>query len=157
EASGELEFKDNAPTDKGCGKVMITVTTSEAMKNVSIEITTLSFTKNNTTPVANSDGKVWEFEVLEDKTKDAAEGPHAVLIDGKDLAGNALQGFTSKNKIAGADLQKKKLDGTFVPNTAPVKDKVHTFSLLSLKDKITVATTPVTGCKIDGTATITVT
>ena len=158
EGTGLLKLEDNKDTGKACGQIIITVTTSEAMKNVNLEVPSLFYAKINTTPVANSDGKVWEFTIPKEKLKDKPEGPHQVLITGKDLAENVMQGFLSKNDVPEAGIEKKKIDGTWTPGNPPVKDKVHLFKINSLYDKLTITTKDVSACnKNDGKATLKVT
>ena len=152
DATGILKLDDNKDTGKACGQVIITVTTSEA------EVPSLLYAKINTTAVANSDGKVWEFTIPKEKLKDKPEGPHQVLITGKDLAENVMQGFLSKNDVPEAGIEKKKIDGTWTPGNPPVKDKVHLFKINSLYDKLTITTKDVSACnKNDGKATLKVT
>lgn len=128
-ATGKLALKDNKDTNKASGKVTIRITTSEPMRDVSIEVPSLTFTKNSTTPVANTDAKVWEFEIPANKLDGVSEGPHKILIDGHDSTGNALQGFLTKSDKTGADLQKRMLDSSWSPADAPVKDTIHSFKV----------------------------
>ena len=153
-ATGQLNFTDNTDNNKACGRVVIKVTFSEAMKQASIDVPSLYFSKLSATPI-DADRKVFEFEIPASKTKDADEGPHKILINGKDMAENDLQGFLSKTAVPAAGMEKKVIDGSFTPGNPPTKDKVHEFKLVSLKDKITVNPTDVTSCnKANGKASI---
>ncbi|MBE7173166.1 MAG: T9SS type A sorting domain-containing protein [Williamsia sp.] len=150
-AAGKLTLKDNVDTNKAAGKITIRITASEPMKDMSIEIPTLSFSKNSTTPVANTEGKTWEFEVPAANLNGAKEGPHKILIDGHDIAGNALQGFVSKGDKTDADLQKRLLDSTWKPANAPVKDTIHAFKVETKVDiEFVIDDTGSMGEEIDG-------
>lgn len=149
--AGKLTLKDNVDTNKASGKMTIRITASEPMKDMSIEIPGLSFTKNSTTPVANTDSKTWEFEVPAANLSNAKEGPHKIMIDGHDMAGNALQGFVSKADKTDADLQKRLLDSTWKPADAPVKDTIHAFKVETKVDiEFVIDDTGSMGEEIDG-------
>lgn len=155
-ASAQLEFKPYTEDKKACGKMEITITMSEPMKQVELAIPSLGFSHTSNTAEANTNNKIFKFEVPEDKTKNAKEGPHKLEIGGKDMADNDVQGFTSTANIPAANIQKRKIDATWEPNTAVTKDTIHKFKIEDLSKKIKLSKKDVT-ChdKKDGEISVT--
>lgn len=153
---GQLTLTEDKNDEKACGVIRIKVTMSEPMKDVRVEVPALGFEMNKTAAVGGSDGRVWEFEIPADLTKDGPEGPHKLEIDGHDMADNALQGFTDKGAKGEDQFHKRTLEGTWTPASVHIgKDVIHEFKLLVLT--IDVVAKPASSCgKKDGEATINV-
>jgi hypothetical protein len=147
----DLDLKDNQK--KVCGEVTIRITMSEPMKDVKVAIPSLEFPETVAKVIAGSDDKLWEIVIPEEYTKDKPEGPHKVEINGVDKAGTELQGFADKGPKPGDFMEKRKLDGSWIPGAGPTKDVIHEFRVMKLE--MDVAVTPPTSCKKnDATATI---
>lgn len=126
--AGQLAYSSTGNGQTVCGEgAIITIFTSEAMTGVDIEIPSLSFTKASTT-AKDATGKEWEFTVPHSVIENAGNtGPHKIHIDGTDLNGNHIQGFTSTNNVAAASIPTRQNDGTWLPAGATIKDQVHEF------------------------------
>ena len=152
--AGQLTLTEEKNDEKACGTIRIKITMSEPMKDVRVDVPAIGFSKEKTGGVSGSDGKVWEFEIPGDLTKDGPEGPHKLEIDGHDMAENALQGFADKGAKGEHDFHKRELSGTWTPASVRVgKDIIHEFKLLVIL--IDVVAKPASSCgKKDGQATI---
>ncbi|MBK9336194.1 MAG: hypothetical protein IPM98_06260 [Lewinellaceae bacterium] len=126
---GNLTFHPNADMDKACGEIKMRVFTSEPMKNVSINIPSIGFSKNLTSAVAGTNSTEWEFIVPASFTSNKPMGPHTVQIDGRDLNENPVLGFTTEAPVPGANIPKHQHDGTWAPVVNPQLDMVHKFLL----------------------------
>ena len=76
EGPGQLTLTEEKNDEKACGTIRIKITMSEPMKDVRVDVPVLGFSKEKTGAVGGTDGKVWEFEIPGDLTKDGPEGPH---------------------------------------------------------------------------------
>jgi SprB repeat/Dockerin type I domain/Secretion system C-terminal sorting domain len=156
---GSLTFAPN--TKSGLVKcdqdLVVKITLSEPMKEVSLAIAKISFSNTSTTPEANSKMKEWKFTVPKSAVTNAKSGEKIVLsIKGKDLADNELWGFASNGAIAAASIPKHKEDGTWTVTPPLREDTLHKFEIK--KPKFEITTTKVS-CKgtADGSATVNVT
>ncbi|WP_276485910.1 MopE-related protein [Paraflavitalea pollutisoli] len=154
--SNKLTFKEDKNDEKACGTIRIRIEFSEPMKDVTVEVPGLNWKDQASGDDGGGDGKIFEFEIPAELTKEGPEGPHKLEIDGHDLCDNGLQGFGDKGAKSGEMMDKHQPDDTWKPGGVTRKDDLHEFKLIDLE--IEVETTPPTDCKNkNGTAKIVVT
>jgi len=156
---GSLTFTPNSKSGfaKCDQDLVVKITMSEPMKEVSLAVPKISFTNTSVTPEANTKKKEWKFTIPSASIKNAKTGDKLVLsIKGKDLADNELWGFASKAAVPEASIPKHKEDGTWTVTPPLREDTLHKFEIK--KPKFEVTATKVS-CKAtaDGTATVNVT
>ncbi len=158
-SGGTLTFSPNSKSGAvKCNKdLVIKVTTSEPMKEVTLSISKIGFSNTTASAEANSKKKVWKFTVPGSSINNAHMGDKLVLsIKGKDLADNEMWGFASKAAVAAANVPKHKDDGTWTVTPPTREDTLHLFQIKKPKFETT-ATDVSCKASADGTATVTVT
>jgi hypothetical protein len=134
-STDKLKFNKNTIDARAkCNKDLeIVVDMSEPMSEVRLIILDIGYNKVETTPVDNTKRKQFKFTVPADKVAKGQNKPKIVIaFFGIDMAGNSLQGFLMPNDVPAAQIDKRKIDGTWEPGVAPVPDVIHKFQVDSI-------------------------
>lgn len=107
--SGSIGSSDN---------VYIKIFTSEPMRNVNLAVSSLGYSNNNTTALANSNNTQWEFLI----PSSSNFGTHVLSIQGLDYANNPLQQDASQIPI-------RQDATTWIPTPISGTDTYHQFTI----------------------------
>lgn len=97
--------------------ISVVVTTSESMEKVTLS---LNGYYNELTQSENEEKTIWNFEVADEYVSD---GDNQLIIDGKDLANNDVQNFTSYS----AEVPVRTGPETWIPPASNEADNWHVF------------------------------
>ena len=136
--SNALILTPNTDQDSICGELVVNLTFSETMKEVSLSVGSIGYNQTSTSPEANSNGEKWKFTIPSSLIGgNENSGPHKLSINGKDLNGNAVQGFLGAGNFSGNSIPKHQHDGTWAPNTAAMPDTIHKFYIKNVPIDVT--------------------